>query len=388
MKKVIWRPKAVSRPALMLIALLSAVGMLMVEQFKVTQQRPFFDQKIAATQTAELAFNEIKKQRMKVKEIDPDYDPLETGLIGINMSVITSVNGVLPSKQASANPNFAAVLVDMLMRAGVKEGDMVGVGLSGSFPALNVCTIAAIETLGATPLIISSGAASQWGANLPEFMWIDMEKLLYDQGIIEHRSLAASIGGDEDSGKNLSPEGIAAIQAAIERCDLQMIMAPDFTGAVDERIKLMRDAAGRLPIKAYVNVGGGAVSAGTSIGKKLFDAGLNMRPPIRMPPELDGVMPRLSKLGVPVINVIDIVSLAERYGLPGVPDPNNPTMRESFEPGQGAVFAGQDYNKLLVVGVLVAIVASLFGFIRSDIGFRLLQGGHTRKQVGHPEPMV
>ena len=146
MKKVIWRPKAVSRPALMLIALLSGVGMLMVERLRVDREQPYFDLKIAATETADRAFNEIKKQRMKVKEIDPAYDPLETGLIGINMSVITSVNGVLPSKQTSANPNFAAVLVDMLMRAGVKEGDMVGVGLSGSFPALNVCTITAIDT--------------------------------------------------------------------------------------------------------------------------------------------------------------------------------------------------------------------------------------------------
>ncbi|WP_442484378.1 poly-gamma-glutamate system protein [Aeoliella sp. SH292] len=390
MKKVIWRPKAVSRPALMLIALLSGVGMLMVERLRVDREQPYFDLKIAATETADRAFNEIKKQRMKVKEIDPAYDPLETGLIGINMSVITSVNGVLPSKQTSANPNFAAVLVDMLMRAGVKEGDMVGVGLSGSFPALNVCTITAIETIGATPLIISSGAASQWGANLPEFMWIDMEKLLYDQGIIEHRSLAASIGGDEDSGKNLSPEGIVAIQAAIERCDLPMIIANDFTGAVDERMRLMREEAGLQAIRAYINVGGGAVSAGTSLGKKLFDAGLNMRPPMRMPPELDGVMPRFSKLGVPVINVIDIVSLAERYGLPTAPPlPEELTaIRDQFEPGQGAVFVAVDYNRALTVGVLVAIVASLFGFIRSDIGFRLLQGGHTRKQVGHPEPMV
>jgi poly-gamma-glutamate system protein len=385
MKKVIWRPKAVSRPAMILIALLSAIGMLMVEQLRTMRQRPYHQEKLEAADLAHRAFREIYSARMKVKEIDPAFDPMETGLIGVNMSSITSVNGVLPSKQTAANPNFAAVVVDMLKRAGVKEGDVVGLGLSGSFPSLNICSIAAVETLGAEPVIISSGAASQWGANLPDFLWIDMEKHLYDQGIFEHRSRAVSIGGDEDRGENLPPEGLVDIQAAIERTELPLISAEDFTGAIDARVKLMRDVAGRRGIKAYINVGGGAVSAGTSIGKKLFDEGLNLRPPMRMPPELDGVMPRLSKQGIPVINLVQIVDLAERFGLPVVPTPDQ---RDLIEPGQGAVFEGVDYNKGLAVGVLVTIIASLFGFIRSDIGFRLLQGGHTRKQPGHPEPMV
>ncbi len=388
MKKVIWRPKAVSRPAMILIAIMSAVGMLVVEAEKNNgdpKKRPYYEEKLEAAELAQRAFDEIKAARMKIKEIDPAYDPIETGLIGVNMSSITSVNGVLPSKQTAANPNFAAVVVDMLKRAGVNEGDVVGMGLSGSFPSLNICSIAAVETLGAEPVIISSGAASQWGANLPELLWIDMEKQLYDQGVFEHRSQAVSIGGDEDKGENLPPEGLVDIQAAIERCELSQISAEDFTGAVDARIKLMRDKAQRRGIKAYINVGGGAVSAGSSIGKKLFDEGLNLRPPTRMPPDLDGVMPRLSKQGVPVINLVQIVDLAERFGLPVMPTPDQ---RELIEPGQGAVFKGVDYNRVLVVGVLVAIIASLFGFIRSDIGFRLLQGGHSRKQAGHPEPMV
>lgn len=385
MKKVIWRPKAVSRPAMILIAILSLIGLLMVERFRIPQRQAYFDNKIEAAELAQRAFREVEGLRRRAREIDPAYDPLETGLIGVNMSSITSVNGVLPSKQTSANPNFAAVVVDMLKRAGVKEGDVVGVGLSGSFPALNICTIAAIETLKARPVIISSGAASQWGANLPDLLWIDMEKHLYDQGIFEHRSIAVSIGGDEDRGENLPPEGLVDIQAAIERCELPLISAPDFTGAVDERIKLMRNEADRQGIKCYVNVGGGAVSAGSSVGKKMFDEGLSMRPPVRMPPELDGVMPRLSKQGVPVIHLVQIVDLAERFGLPVAPQPDQ---RELIQPGQGAVFEAIDYNKWLAVGVLAAIVASLFGFIRSDIGFRLLQGGHTRKAAGHPEPMV
>lgn len=387
MKKVIWRPKAVSRPALILIAILAAIGMLMVEQLRVMRQRPYYEEKLTAAQLAQQAFDAVKSRRMRILEIDPEHDPNETGLIGVNMSSITSVNGVLPSKQTSVNPNFAAVVVDMLKRAGVKEGDVVGLGLSGSFPALNICSIAAVETLGAKPVIISSGAASQWGANLSDFLWVEMEKELYDQGVFEHRSVAVSIGGDEDRGDNLQPDGRTDILAAFERAELtdKMINAPDFTAAIDRRMEIMRKEADRQSIMCYINVGGGAVSAGTSVGKKMFDEGLNMRPPLRMPADLDGVMPRMSKLGVPVIHLVQVVDLAERYGLPVVPQPDQ---RELLQPGKGAVFQGVDYNKPLAAGVLVAIVAALFGFIRSDIGFRLLQGGHQRKAAGHPEPMV
>ena len=150
MKKVIWRPKAVSRPAMILIALGSVIGMLLLEVEKNTgklKRRPYYQEKIEAAEMAQRAFQEIYSARTKIREINPEYDPLETGLIGVNISTVTSVNGVLPAKQTAANPNFAAVVVDMLREAGVKEGDYVGVGLSGSFPALNICTVCAIETL-------------------------------------------------------------------------------------------------------------------------------------------------------------------------------------------------------------------------------------------------
>lgn len=386
MKKVIWRPKAVSRTALLLIALLAGVGMLMVEQWTVIRERPYYGEKLKAAELADQAFRRIYGERVRRgPEIDPEFDPLESGLIGVANSSVTSVRGVLKSKQTSVNPNFAAVIVDMLKRAGVKEGDVVGVGYSGSFPALNICTTAAIETLNAEPVIISSGAASEWGANIPDFIWLDMEKLLHDEGIFHYRSVAATIGGDDDLGQGVDTEGVVDIQRAIERAGVPMLAAASFEESVAARIEIMRERAGRKGIAAYINVGGGSVSAGTSVGKKIFNEGLNLRPPARMPEDLDGVMPRLSQEGVPVIHLVQIVNLAERFGLPVAPDPS---IREMVEPGQGAIFRGVDYNKPLAACVLVAILLSLFGFIRSDIGFRILQGGHTQKPTGHPEPMV
>ena len=278
MKKVIWRPKAVSRTALILIALVAGAGMLVVEHWKVVKQRPYYDEKFAAAQLADEAFERIYQVRNSRTTIDPEFDPLETGLIGVADSSVTSVHGVLRSKQTSANPNFAAVVVDMLKRAGVKKGDVVGVGYSGSFPALNICTTAALQTLEVEPVIISSGAASEWGANIEDFIWIDMEKILFDEGIFKHRSVAATLGGDDDNGARVDVEGVVAIQRSIENSGIQLITTTTFEENVEARVKIIREKAGQRRIAAYINVGGGAASAGTSVGKKMFDEGLNMRP--------------------------------------------------------------------------------------------------------------
>ncbi|HEY6564343.1 MAG TPA: hypothetical protein VIY86_07580, partial [Pirellulaceae bacterium] len=56
--------------------------------------------------------------------------------------------------------------------------------------------------------------------------------------------------------------------------------------------------------------------------------------------------------------------------------------------GEGDVFVGREYSRPMVSGVLALLVGSLFAFIRSDFGFRLLKGGGKQKDEGHPEPMV
>ncbi len=130
-----------------------------------------------------------RKRLRKNLPIDPESDPAQTGLIGELLSPLTTNPGHLPAKQTSANPNFSAVIIHLLKRAGVKEGDKVAVGFSGSFPALNICVLAAIDTLKADPIVISSAGSSQWGANHPDFMWPDMEKLLHEKHVFPYRSV-------------------------------------------------------------------------------------------------------------------------------------------------------------------------------------------------------
>ncbi len=407
MKKIYWRPRAVSRPALILITLISLSGLSIVERWKVQNAQPYFEEKRAAAILAKQAFDVIKEAREQVgPEIDPTIDPSMSGLIGVPMSPVTTVSGDVSAKQTSANPNFAAVIVELLKEADVREGDAVAIGVSGSFPALNICTYAACQTLKVQPLVISSASASQWGANVPALLWPDMERLLSQKRtgpngeelppLFTIKSIACSIGGFQDRGLGLTEAGLNLVRTSIERNGLQPFradqpaitkaedalanMQEDFVANINERMDLYEDFAQGRPIKCYINVGGGTVSVGKNVGKLMFRPGLNKRPP-RHVRDVDGVMPRFINDGVPVIHIVHINALADRYTLPLEPV-TVPTI------GTGGVFYGIDYSKPLVIGVLVCIFAALQAFIRSDVGFRLMRASQRRKSDSQPEPMV
>ena len=388
MKKVYWRPRAVSRTALLLIALISVAGLLIVEYRRISVQRPYFEEKHEASQLAARCMEAIKDERLRLGVyIDPEIDPAGTGLIGAAMTSATSVSGFLPAKQTSVNPNFAAVIVEMLKDAGVEEGDTVAVGYSGSFPALNVCVAAAIETLHLKPIAISSAAASQWGANLPDLLWLDMERVLLDHKLISFRSVAASMGGVEDRGLGMVEETRATLEKGIQRARLPLLAGDSFKDSVDKRMKLFTQKASGERIAAYINVGGGTTSVGKSLGKRLMRSGLNKTLP-RRARSIDSVMTRFLAQRVPVIHLVRIKDIATRYGLPvrtGLPD-------EEYQMpsvGTGQVFFRQEYNTWIASAVLVVILLCLYGFIRSDWGFRFFQfTAAQRKTSGHPEPMV
>lgn len=382
MRKIYWRPKQVSRPMLMLISLIAIVGLMAVEHFQITVRQPDYESKLKSAQLARRAMDVILRHRLRSgKQIDPEADPTKSGLIGSLLTVVTSDPGALESKQTTVNPNFAAVVVEMLAEAGVKKGDPIAIGLSGSFPAMNICVLAAATVLELKPVIISSAAASQWGANDPRLLWLDMEAILFADGIFPFRSIAASFGGIEDRGLGMSEEGRQLIRQAIERNELPLISTKTIDENIEKRMSLYHEAAGGKPIRAYINVGGGTVSVGTTVGKRLFRPGLNLFSP-RASNTVDSVMSRFSNAGVPVIHMVQIPELAAKYGLPVAPT-SMPAV------GEGKIFLRREHNRWLAGIVLATILLCLYGFVRSDLGFRLLgSGGAGGDKVSHPEQMV
>ncbi|MCC6746024.1 MAG: poly-gamma-glutamate system protein [Deltaproteobacteria bacterium] len=377
MKKLYWRPSKVSRTVLALVALLSLAGIAAVERLQKRTKQPYLKEKLAAARLAQQALAVLKTERLhRQLPVDRELDPAETGLIGLAMSPITSNSGLLASKQTSANPNWAAVIVQMLKKAGVREGEAIAVGASGSFPALNVAVYAAAQALKLKPVVVTSVSASQFGANIPGFTWLDMEQVLFDRHVFSFRSVGASLGGVEDRGLGLSREGRAALEEAIQRHGTTQIRPANYQQSVEERMRLYTEHAGGTPIRAYINIGGGTASVGTTLGKKLFRPGLNRTPPTGAA-GLDAVMTRFITDGIPVIHMVQIARLAKRYGLPDQPA-TIPTV------GTGEIFYRQEYNEWLAGAVLAALLVVLYAFIRSDWGVRLLMATRRGKESAQP----
>jgi poly-gamma-glutamate system protein len=293
---------------------------------------------------------------------------------------VTTNPGHLPAKQTSVNPNFAAVVVHMLKRVHVSEGDVVAVGLSGSFPALNLSVLAAIQSVGAKGIVITSVGSSQWGANIPSLLWPDIEQTVFDHKIIRSRSSAYSLGGIDDRALGLSDNGKAALKAAVERSGIPLLEAESYEVSVEKRVNLYSEMADDEDIIAYINVGGGTSSVGTRVGKKLFKPGLNRSPPQGVL-GFDSVMSRFIMEEIPVIHLSSIDILAVRYGLPLQP-------KQIPEPGMGKVFRREVYNNWLAGATLALLVLFLWVFARLDLGYRLLAKGSRQKSSARPQQMV
>jgi len=372
MKRIYWRPTGVSTNELLVIAAIALAAIVVVEAFPERTSEIYLKQMLEASQLAGDAMDALHAERVRRKiPIDPIADPAGSGLIGLAMSEVTSNTGNLLAKQTTINPNWAAVAIQLLREAGVQEGDTVAVGLSGSFPAMNVCLYAAIEVMHLEPIVISSVSASQWGANVPKFLWLDMERVLYDNKILTVRSSAASLGGAEDRAAGLSEEGISRLKRAIARSKLPLIEPENYAESVVERMAIYRDLAGGKPIRAYINVGGGTSSVGTKRSKFAFQPGVNRRTPPRAA-LIDSVMARFLDDGIPVIHFLQVNRMAQRYGLPVSPQVRPPV-------GTGKVFLQRRYNPWLAFGALCLVIGNLFLFMRSGRGRMALESGPKRE---------
>jgi poly-gamma-glutamate system protein len=377
MKKIYWRPQGMPVFALVFVALFSIGGLTAVEYFQSVTEKPHYAEKLEAANLALKAMNAIREERLRRDiPIDPGADPAGSGLIGSFMSPVTSHPGDLDSKQTSINPNFAAVIVDLLKKARVNENDCVAISLTGSFPAINICVYAAASAMKLKPIIVSSVASSQWGANEPAFLWIDMEQFLFSRGIFPFRSTAVSMGGSDDRGGELSEQGRKLIIDAAKRNQLDILNSPGLAGSIDDRMEIYFS---RTPPRVLVNVGGGVASAGVRSSRVLLKPGLltSLSGEIKD----DSVISRfLNDEKIPVIHIENIRQLARSYGLSV--NPHNPQ-----KVGEGELYFQYRYNLWLTGLTLGGIIFGLYIFGRVDWGFRMLRSSHTR-EVGPPEPMV
>ncbi len=377
MKSLYWRPRRTSRVFLFGIGLVALMGLWLVEKIPAPRSSRTVALKWRAAERADQLMWAVREERLqRGLAIDPQFDPLGTGLIGQPMSLVTTRPGNLRAKQASCNPNFAAAIVEMLDQAGVRPGDTVAIGWSGSFPALNLAVCAAVETMELRPVVLASATASQYGANHPDFFWLDMEHSLRQKNLLSLRSAAVSLGGAADRGLGLSEEAVECIRSAIARNHVPPLETQTRHEAVERRMELYQQLADGREIQAYVNVGGGVASTGGQSAQHLYRAGLNMR--LRdARPDVDCVMTRFAQQGRPVIHLVEIRELAEQFGFPTELH-TRPCL------GEGAPFQPAGHHRWLAGGVLLLILAGLHAGVstgwpsRVSVGLRRLLAAPAR----------
>jgi poly-gamma-glutamate system protein len=268
-------------------------------------------------------------------------------LIGEEYTPITTTMGAHDAKILSKEPDFAAVIVDMLSRAGVQAGDVVAVNMSSSFPALNIAALSAIDAMSAIPVVVSSVGASSWGANRASYTWLDMEQNLIKAGIWKWESSAVTIGGGQDQGQGLSEEGIEDIHLAIARSGVPFMSSASLTEAIDKRIALYKEANNGILPRVLVNVGGNHVIFGERGHDAFLRQGLTRgyRPALVIS---NGLAAEFIKTNRAVIHLINVRRLAAEYGI-----------YNGAQPGTSKVF----YARILSSGLKVVICGWIIGML-------------------------
>jgi poly-gamma-glutamate system protein len=343
-----------------ILTVLSITGFVIVENTMTYVKQNYFDEKLQAANMTMAAVEFLKNDRMEnVYFIDKLNDPNETGIIGQKYSQITSEEGSLPIKLSTTNPNFAAFLVELLKQAGIHKDDHVVVCMTGSFPALNIATLSAMEVLKVKPLIIISITSSSWGANDPDFTFPDMIRTLQKASYFKDFEFTyASPGGLEDMGMSLSKKGRELVDSAGARNNFVMIRTGNLSGNIAERMKIIDTFSETGSIKAFINIGGGIASLGTFKNGEKIPSGLTKNMRVNTIPDKSGVLYEMAKRNVPIINLNNLGKLMKEYDLPENPIPLP-------QPGEGELYYIYKYDMkiVLIVTTCLLIIIAIFVYI-------------------------
>jgi poly-gamma-glutamate system protein len=352
-----YRKRTPHTRTLVILAVFALTIMVLLESTRRYQPDPRRGEKNAAMELMQRSAEAIKKEKLRMGiPIDRRFDTNDTGLIGVEYTDITTTLGSLVAKRTSTNPAFAAVVVDMLDRAGVRPGDRVAVCLSGSFPALNIAVLSAARVSNLHPVIISSEGSSMYGANQPDMTWLDMERVLAERGLLPYRSIAASLGGIAGAQGGLDGTGIEAGRRAIRRNGIPLLEeegSSTLTADVQKRLALFDQALGGRKPAVFINVGGSLTSLGDGPEGHRLPAGLLKKVPAVRNPER-GIIFLMGERDVPVIHLLKIKSIAAQYGIliDPIPLPAGP-------PGK-TLRTGRYPVPLAAVGLVFLIVLLLF----------------------------
>ena len=179
--------------------------------------------------------------------------------------------------------------------------------------------IAAVEALGLKPVVVSSLGSSMFGANDPEFGWLDMESTVRDTGVWRVRTAAVVLGGESATAESLSGTGRDMLLRAAHRNGYEPIVANDLAELKRSVLKTVNDAAPE-GLTAVINVGGSVLGIGTCLDAYGIASGIITR---KIPCDrgVSGLVHDFAARNVPVLHLLYIKRLALDWGLPYDPVP-------------------------------------------------------------------
>ena len=334
---------------LIFILFLSVALLISSDKYSfLARERKDSDKMSQASILAAEWFEVIGKVKKEKGLIQQENENLKyPGLIGLEYSEITTTLGSLDAKYTSNNPEFAALTVKFLDDAGIDSNSVVGVISSGSFPSIAISTLAALQTIGAKVVMISSLGASSYGANDPSATWIDMEYWLCEKAGLIYRSSIVTLGAEDDSGLGLQEDGIALLEQAAQRCHVSLYKPKSFNESLNTKLKLLTSNK----ISLLINIGGSQVALGKCPHGSLIKNGYHKS--INTCNDSDrGLIFRIAEKGIPVIHFLNIKSLAVEYGLPIAPE-------QIFSKSE-ILYLEKAPHKIHFVIFLIIIVTALF----------------------------
>jgi len=143
---------------------------------------------------------------------------------------------------------------------------------------------------------------------------------LRQAGFDQHRLLAVSWGGEDDSGSEYPEDLKIKLRQEAQILGLTFLQPAGLKTMVETHFRLFKEAAGGQPIRAFINIGGSLVNLGRD------SSILELRPGLtrvkKIPPaDRCGLIHRMASEGVPIIHLLNIKGLAARYNLPWDPQP-------------------------------------------------------------------
>ncbi len=376
LRRIFARPK-IGTAHLAAACCAACLGFILALLTAASAPHPLHEAQLAASERmrrAELVLKEALAARGI--PVETELDPNLTGLIGPEWTPLTTTLGTLEAKRTVLNPNFAALMVRYFHQAGLKAGDVVAVGASGSFPGLALATLCAAHEMGIAPLTIASFGSSMYGATRPGFTVPEMMRILADASVIPFSLVAVSPGGDGDNGENPlfdDSRGLIAGLAAQAGSGVEFIRfdPPDLEASIARRMKIYETRAGGKRIACFVNIGGASPNSGTSAYTLDFPQGLVMSPP-RIPTSADrGLIYEYASRGLPVINLLNVRLLADQWGLPYDPVPLP-------RPGEGGVYRDARYSRPLILATLAAVL----GILAAGVSLRRAKPGEKGELDG------